>query len=72
MRKQQSSLTWLGKYLSLALTLPASVIAGYIVGATLDHWLHTEILKVICIFLGMTGGIIQIIHELNRDTHREQ
>src|SRR3954453_17453617 len=35
-----NSLIWLGKYLSLALTLPASVVAGYILGAAADHYFH--------------------------------
>jgi F0F1-type ATP synthase assembly protein I len=64
-----SSLTWLGKYLSLALTLPASVVAGYFIGLGLDHVFHTEFLKAVFIFLGMAGGIVQIIRELTRDTN---
>lgn len=69
--RRPGSLTWLGKYLSLALTLPACVVAGYLAGAALDHWLHTDYIKVICIFLGMAGGILQIVRELNRDAARE-
>lgn len=67
-RKPESSLTWLGKYLSLALTLPASVVAGYILGTALDHWLRFSFLRVIGILLGMAAGLIQIIRELNRET----
>ncbi|MBV8729362.1 MAG: AtpZ/AtpI family protein [Acidobacteriia bacterium] len=58
----------MSKYLSLALTLPASVLAGYILGSFGDHFLHTTFLKVIGILLGMAGGLIQIIRELNRDS----
>ena len=63
-------LFWLGKYLSLALTLPASVVAGYLVGAFADHWLHAPIVIPIGIFLGMAGGILQILRELSRDEKR--
>jgi F0F1-type ATP synthase assembly protein I len=66
------SLIWLGKYLSLALTLPASVLAGYILGALADHWLRFAILRPVGIFLGMAAGLIQIIRELTRDERREK
>lgn len=62
-------LIWLGKYLSLALTLPASVVAGYILGALADHWLHLPLLRALGIMLGMAAGILQIVRELNRDTN---
>jgi F0F1-type ATP synthase assembly protein I len=72
MAKPDRSLTWLGKYLSLALTLPASVVAGYILGSALDHWLHLPILRAVGIVLGMIGGLMQIFRELNRDVKREK
>ena len=68
--KSDGSLTWLGKYLSLALTLPASVVAGYILGAVVDHWLHWPILRAAGILLGMAAGLMQIIRELSRDERR--
>ncbi len=67
MRRPESPLTWLGKYLSLALTLPAAVVAGYIIGSLADHWLRSPILRAVGIILGMTAGLIQIFRELNRD-----
>jgi F0F1-type ATP synthase assembly protein I len=69
-RKTGANLTWLGKYLSLALTLPASVAAGYILGATADHWLHISFLRVLGILLGMAAGIIQVLRELSRESNR--
>jgi len=69
--KPDRGLTWLGKYLSLALTLPASVVAGYIVGTALDDWLHVPLLRAVGIVLGMAAGLIQIFRELGRDSRRE-
>jgi F0F1-type ATP synthase assembly protein I len=70
--KPDKSFFWLGKYLSLALTLPASVAAGYIVGALANHWLHWSILPAIGILLGMGVGLMQILKELTRDDRQER
>ena len=66
--KPDKSLFWLGKYLSLALTLPAAVAAGYILGTLADRWLHIPFLRVLGILLGMAAGLTQILKELSRET----
>ena len=66
------SLLWLGKYLSLALTLPASVVAGYILGALADHWLHWSFLRPLGILVGMATGLTKIIQELARDDRKSR
>jgi F0F1-type ATP synthase assembly protein I len=63
-------LIWLGKYLSLALTLPASVFAGYLLGAFADHFLHHPFLRALGIMLGMAAGVIQILRELSRESRK--
>lgn len=72
MPRPDKSLFWLGKYLSLALTLPASVAAGYILGAIADHFLHLPVLIAIGILLGMAAGLTQILRELARDDKRQR
>jgi len=69
-RKPDKSLFWLGKYLSLALTLPASVVAGYLLGAAADHFLHLPILRALGIILGMVAGLTQILRELFRESKK--
>jgi F0F1-type ATP synthase assembly protein I len=69
--RSDKPIIWLAKYLSLALTLPASVVAGYVLGSVADHWLHVPWLRVAGILLGMVAGILQIIKELNRETKPE-
>jgi F0F1-type ATP synthase assembly protein I len=64
------NLAWLGKYLALGLTLPASVAAGYVLGALADHWLHIQFLRVLGILLGMAAGLVQILRELFRESKR--
>ncbi len=66
------SLLWLGKYLSLALTLPASVFAGYLMGAFADHYLHMPFLRALGILLGMGTGLVKIIEELSRDDKKNR
>ena len=69
--RPDKSLLWLGKYLSLALTLPASAVAGYILGTLADHWLHRPVLRAVGILLGMAAGVIKIIQELTRDDRKD-
>lgn len=69
--RPDSPLLWLSKYLALALTLPASVAAGYLLGWAADYWLHIALLRAVGIILGMAAGIIQIVKQLNRDTAGE-
>jgi F0F1-type ATP synthase assembly protein I len=69
--KQDKSWLMLGKYLSLALTLPASVFAGFILGKLVDRWLHVPFLTVVGILLGTVAGLMQIFRELNRETKQK-
>jgi F0F1-type ATP synthase assembly protein I len=68
--ENKNSLIWLSKYLSLAFTLPASVLAGYILGSIADHWLNIPVLRAAGILLGMVAGLVQIIREISRDEQR--
>lgn len=70
--RPDKSLLWLGKYLSLALTLPASLVAGYILGAVADHWLHWPVLRALGILAGMAAGLMKIIQELSRDDEKSR
>jgi hypothetical protein len=65
--KPDRSLFWLGKYLSLALTLPAGAAGGYFVGSWADHILHVSFCSVLGILLGIAGGLIHVFQELTRE-----
>jgi F0F1-type ATP synthase assembly protein I len=69
--KPTRSSVWLGKYISLALALPASVMGGYFLGAIGDHYLHLPILRAAGMLLGLIAGISQIMRELSRDEKKK-
>jgi len=62
---------WVGRYITLALVLPSSLAAGYILGAVADHFIHLPVLKVVGILLGMLTGVLQVLKELSRDEKRQ-
>lgn len=65
--KPDRSAHWLGKYLSLAMVLPSSLLAGYILGTLGDHHFHAPILRAAGLLLGMAAGLMQLFKELLRD-----
>ncbi len=56
------------RYSELALMLPAALVVGWLIGTALDHWLHTTWLSIVFLFLGIIGGLIQLIRTILRDT----
>jgi F0F1-type ATP synthase assembly protein I len=55
------------RYTSVAMTLPAATIVGYLIGYGLDHWLGTTYLKIVCLILGIVGGFYELIRQLMQD-----
>jgi F0F1-type ATP synthase assembly protein I len=70
--KPDKSLLTLGKYMSLALTLPASVFAGYFLSKLVGRWIHSPLIPILGIILGMAAGLMQIFRELNKETKPKQ
>ena len=56
------------RYTAIATMLPASTLAGYLIGYWLDRWLGTEYLKIVFLILGIVSGFVQLIRELMRNT----
>lgn len=51
----------IARYSQLAFALPAATVAGWLIGAGLDHWLHTKWLYLVGLLLGIAAGFIELI-----------
>jgi hypothetical protein len=75
--RPQTTLTLLGKYLSLATLLPAGALAGYLLGKLAVHLFYHdapghEWLQGGGIVLGVVSSIMKLFQELMRDAKREE
>ncbi|MBM3724494.1 MAG: AtpZ/AtpI family protein [Acidobacteria bacterium] len=66
MKKRPSPLVQLARYSTLAFLLPASTVAGYLIGAALDHWLGTGFFTVPLLLVGIAAGFIKLAREVSR------
>jgi F0F1-type ATP synthase assembly protein I len=49
------------KYSQLAFVFPAATVAGWLIGAALDRWLHTTWLYLAGLILGIVAGFVELI-----------
>lgn len=65
---EKSKSIWViaGEYSSVAMILPASVFAGYIIGYLLDKQFGTTYLYLVFMILGIVSGFIQIFRFLKK------
>jgi F0F1-type ATP synthase assembly protein I len=66
--KKKSPWVQFGKYSQLAFMLPAGTVAGYLIGALLDRWLHATWISIVGLLLGTAAGLIELIRTISRDT----
>ena len=57
------------KYTAIATALPGAVLAGYLIGYGLDHWLGTTWLKILFVILGTVAGFAELIRQVLRDSN---
>ncbi len=67
MSRQDNRWTALGRYTTLAVTLPAATFAGYLLGHLLDRLFHTDFLYVVFLLLGIAAGFLELIREVQKD-----
>jgi F0F1-type ATP synthase assembly protein I len=56
-----SLLAQLVRYSELAVIFPAATVVGWLIGAALDHWLHTTWLYLAGLIFGIVAGFVQLI-----------
>lgn len=66
--RKKSPWVQFGRYSQIAFMLPAGTVAGYLLGALLDKWLHTSWIAVVGLILGSVGGLIELIRTVSKDT----
>ena len=57
----------MARYAPVIGLMPASLIAGYLIGYGLDYAFSTGVLRYVFAGLGIVSGIIQLIRILGRD-----
>jgi hypothetical protein len=70
--RPNKSLITSGKYLALATAMPGYVVAGFLLGAFIEHWVHWPILRGIGVILGTFAGLYQLVHQVLLDEKRAQ
>ncbi len=64
--------TLVGEYTTLAISLPASVAVGYILGVLLDRWLGTHFLYIVFLLLGVAAGFVQLIRLVEKGSDDQE
>jgi len=58
---KKSGWVQLAKYSQLAFVFPAATVAGWLMGAALDRWLHTTWIYLAGLILGIIAGFVELI-----------
>jgi F0F1-type ATP synthase assembly protein I len=66
--RKKSPWVQFGKFSQIAFMLPAGTVAGYLVGALFDRWLHMTWLNVLGLLLGTAAGLIELIRMVSRES----
>jgi F0F1-type ATP synthase assembly protein I len=61
--EQNAAYTW-ARYSQVAFIIPGAVVAGLIIGALLDKWLHTHWIYIAGVIFGAIVGFIQLVRML--------
>jgi F0F1-type ATP synthase assembly protein I len=70
MAEEDKKSAWLqlARYSQLAFVLPAATLVGWLIGAALDHWLHTTWLYLAGLLLGIAAGFVELIRTVMKNS----
>jgi F0F1-type ATP synthase assembly protein I len=58
----------MANYAQLAVVFPAATVVGWLIGAALDHWLHTTWLYLAGLILGIVAGFVELIRTASKNS----
>jgi F0F1-type ATP synthase assembly protein I len=61
MPRQNNRWALVGRYTTLAFSLPAATFLGYFIGYLLDRLFHTDFLRVVFLLLGIAAGFVELV-----------
>ncbi len=59
--EKKSGWIQIARYSQLAFVFPAATVAGWLIGAALDRWLHTTWLYIAGLIVGIVAGFVELI-----------
>jgi F0F1-type ATP synthase assembly protein I len=68
--KKQNLWLQAARWSELAFIFPAATVVGWLIGAALDHWLHTRWLYLVGLILGIIAGFAELIRMVNSESQR--
>ena len=57
------------KMMQIAFVIPAGTLVGWLIGAGLDHWLHTTWIYIPGLLLGAVAGFVQMFRTVLQNTN---
>jgi F0F1-type ATP synthase assembly protein I len=58
---KKNSWAQMANYAQLGIVFPAATVIGWLIGAALDKWLHTDWLYIVGLLLGIVAGFVELI-----------
>lgn len=63
---KKNLLVQMANYSQIAFIFPAATVVGWLIGAALDHWLHTTWLYIVGLIVGIIAGFVELIRLVSR------
>jgi len=66
--KEKNVWLQIARYSQLAFIFPAATVAGWLIGAGLDRWLHTTWIYLPGLILGIVAGFVELIRMVSANS----
>jgi len=65
--REKNPWSQMGVYAQLGFLFPAATVVGWLIGAALDRWLHTQCLYPVGLILGIVTGFVELIRTVSKN-----